>query len=224
MCPVVADKLGGAGTRRPRQEGDGRTSPSTWSTPPSLLPTCAWASSCAHSHAESEPSSARAREARARHGNPIEQQHEIMRRVGTEPRADPARGAAGLHTAPELPGFPTHTFDTIHREHYYQPNHTGMSSCERDMIFQIRTVPGQMLLSVRADEVRLLDEIRRDARAWTPRPHPRERPRGRTVRGSHGGVARRSAGDGLAEGHRLAAARRRWRRPGPPGTLVTATS
>jgi hypothetical protein len=31
----------------------------------------------------------------------------------------------------------------MHKEHYYQKSYTGMSSRECEMIFQLRTVPGQ---------------------------------------------------------------------------------
>ena len=63
---------------------------------------------------------------------------------------------------PELPGFATHTFDTCHKEHYYHPNHTGLSSREAELQLQFRTVPGQTIDSVRADLVRLLDGIGAD--------------------------------------------------------------
>src|SRR5262249_61223558 len=56
----------------------------------------------------------------------------------------------------------THTSDQIHKEHYYQPNYTGMSSRESELIFQIRTVPGQTVDGVRADLQRLLASIKKD--------------------------------------------------------------
>src|SRR2546428_686670 len=67
---------------------------------------------------------------------------------------------------PELPGSPTHTFDTMHKEHYYQKSYTGMSSRECEMIFQLRTVPGQTLETVRADVQRLLADIKKDHPAF----------------------------------------------------------
>jgi acetylornithine deacetylase len=101
-------------------------------------------------------------EAKAKYFNAIEQQCEIIRRIG--PSLEPAPGGGWLTYTPHpaLPGFPTHTFDTIHKEHYYQPNYTGMSSRECEMVFQIRTVPGQTLDTVRADVRRLLETIRHD--------------------------------------------------------------
>jgi acetylornithine deacetylase len=101
-------------------------------------------------------------EARAAYLNPIEQQCLIIERIGPSLDPIPPGGWLTFTPHPELPGFPTHTFDTIHKEHYYQPNHTGMSSRECEMIFQIRTVPGQTLDSVRADVHRLLESIKQD--------------------------------------------------------------
>ncbi|HWM79703.1 MAG TPA: hypothetical protein VNS56_19140, partial [Methylomirabilota bacterium] len=45
-------------------------------------------------------------------------------------------------------------------------NYTGMSSRECDMLFQIRTVPGQTVAGVRADMIRLLDGIKKDHPAF----------------------------------------------------------
>jgi hypothetical protein len=59
-----------------------------------------------------------------------------------------------------------HTFDTMHKEHYYFPNHTGMTSRECEMTFQLRTVPGQTLQSVTADVKRLLEGIKKDHPAF----------------------------------------------------------
>ena len=52
---------------------------------------------------------------------------------------------------PELPGFPTHTFDTFHKEHYYQKNLSGLHSKQAELLLQFRTVPGQTLQSLTAD-------------------------------------------------------------------------
>jgi acetylornithine deacetylase/succinyl-diaminopimelate desuccinylase-like protein len=98
--------------------------------------------------------------------NPIEQQAEIIRRIG--PSLDPIKPGGWLRFTPhpELPGFPTHTFDTMHKEHYYQKSYTGMSSRECDLLFQIRTVPGQTVAGVRADMIRLLDGIKKEHPAF----------------------------------------------------------
>src|SRR5438445_3727500 len=106
------------------------------------------------------------KEARAQYMNPIEQQAEIIRRIG--PSLDPIKPGGWLRFTPhpELPGFPTHTFDTMHKEHYYQKSYTGMSSRECEMIFQLRTVPGQTLDTVRADVQRLLADIKKEHPAF----------------------------------------------------------
>jgi acetylornithine deacetylase len=106
------------------------------------------------------------KEARDAYINPLEQQMEIVRRIG--PSLTPAEpgGWLGFNPHPDLPGFPMHTFDTIHKEHYYFPNHTGMSSRECEMTFQLRTVPGQTLHSVTADLKQLLEGIRKEHPAF----------------------------------------------------------
>ena len=105
-------------------------------------------------------------EAKSRYMNPIEQIAEVVRRIG--PSLDPIpRGSwMRFESDPELPGFPTHTFDTCHKEHYYHQNHTGLSSREAELQLQFRTVPGQTVDSVRADLIRLLDGIKADHPAF----------------------------------------------------------
>jgi acetylornithine deacetylase/succinyl-diaminopimelate desuccinylase-like protein len=106
------------------------------------------------------------KEARERYMNVLEQQAEIMRRMG--PSLSPAKPGDWLTFIPhpELPGFPMHTFDTMHKEHYYHPNYTGLSTRESEMTLQIRTVPGQTLASVKADLIRLLEGIKGDYPAF----------------------------------------------------------
>ena len=67
---------------------------------------------------------------------------------------------------PELPGFPTHTFDTFHKEHYYQKNLSGLHSRQAELLLQFRTVPGQTLESVTADLARLLEDLKREHPAF----------------------------------------------------------
>ena len=50
---------------------------------------------------------------------------------------------------PELGGFPTHTFDVIHKEHYYFKSATGRQSRECELTLQFRTVPGQTVATVK---------------------------------------------------------------------------
>ncbi|HEY7247818.1 MAG TPA: M20/M25/M40 family metallo-hydrolase [Xanthobacteraceae bacterium] len=101
-------------------------------------------------------------DARAAYINPIEQQAEIVRRIGPSLTPIPHGGWMTFRPHPALPGFPTHTFDVIHKEHYYFRNYTGRSSRECEMTLQFRTVPGQSVASVEQDLTRLLAAIKRD--------------------------------------------------------------
>ena len=105
-------------------------------------------------------------EARASYMNPIEQQAEIIRRIGPSLTPIPQDAWMTFKPHPELPGFPTHTFDVIHKEHYYFRNYTGRSSRECEMTLQFRTVPGQTIASVERDLTRLLAAIKRDHPAF----------------------------------------------------------
>jgi hypothetical protein len=71
-----------------------------------------------------------------------------------------------FNSHPELPGFPTHTFDVIHKEHYYFKNYTGRSSRHCELSLQFRTVPRQTIASIREDLARLLAAIKRDYPAF----------------------------------------------------------
>ncbi len=92
-------------------------------------------------------------DAKAAYFNAIEQQAEIVRRIG--PSIDPARPDGWLTFAPhpDLPGFPLHRFDRVHKEHYLR---------ECDLYLQVRTVPGQTIEGIRADTVRLLEACKAD--------------------------------------------------------------
>jgi hypothetical protein len=105
-------------------------------------------------------------EARAAYMNPIEQQAEIVRRIGPSLTPIPHGAWLTFDPHPELPGFPTHTFDVIHKEHYYFKNYTGASSRDCELILQFRTVPGQTIASIKADLSRLLEAIKRDYPAF----------------------------------------------------------
>jgi acetylornithine deacetylase len=163
VCPVVAHKLGGAGTRALLKGGvradlciNMEHSANT------IANVCVGIVMVRIRTRGSELFFRSSPEAKARYFNPVEQQCEIIRRIGPSLEPIPRDGWMTYAAHPELPGFPTHTFDTIHKEHYYQTNYTGMSSRECDMVFQIRTVPGQTLETVRADVSRLLEGIRKD--------------------------------------------------------------
>jgi acetylornithine deacetylase/succinyl-diaminopimelate desuccinylase-like protein len=105
-------------------------------------------------------------QAKASYWNPIEQLCEVIRRIG--PSLDPIPQGSWMKFVPhpDLSGFPTHTFDTLHKEHYYQKNRTGLHSKQAELLLQFRTVPGQTLDSVRADVGALLEGIRRDHPAF----------------------------------------------------------
>jgi len=164
VCPVVAHKLGGAGTRALLKHGvRADMAINMEHSALTIANVCVGVVMVRIRTRSPELFFRSSAEAKAAYQNPIEQQCRIIRRIG--PSLEPVRPGAWLTFAPhpELPGFPTHTFDVIHKEHYYQPNYTGMSSRECEMIFQIRTVPGQTLDSVRADVQRLLASIKRES-------------------------------------------------------------
>lgn len=99
-------------------------------------------------------------EARAAYINPIEQQIELIRRIGPSLSPIPADDWMTFTPHPELPGFPTHTFDVIRKEHYYFPNCSGQSTRDCMLTLQFRTVPGQTTASVERDLQRLVARIK----------------------------------------------------------------
>lgn len=167
VCPVVAHKLGGAGTRALMKKGV-RTdlAINMEHSANTIANVCVGIVMVRIKTKSPELFFRYSQEAKAQYMNPIEQQAEIMRRIG--PSLDPIRPGGWLRFTPhpDLPGFPTHTFDTMHKEHYYQKSYTGMSSRECEMIFQLRTVPGQTLETVRDDVQRLLADIKKDHPAF----------------------------------------------------------
>jgi acetylornithine deacetylase/succinyl-diaminopimelate desuccinylase-like protein len=106
--------------------------------------------------------------ARAAYWNPVEQQAEILRRIGPSLTPIPENSWLTFKSHPELPGFPTLTVDTIAKDHYYfPPVRPDMTSRDCEMTFQIRTVPGQTLASIRKDLERLLEGIKADHPAFS---------------------------------------------------------
>ena len=207
VCPVVAHKLGGWGTRALLKHGvRADMAINMEHSALTIANVCVGIVMVRIRTRSPELFFRYSAEAKAAYQNPIEQLCRIVERIGPSLDPIPRGGWLRFTPHPELPGFPTHTFDTIHKEHYYQPNATGMSSREAEMIFQIRTVPGQTLESVRADVHLLLEEIKKksptlDYEVTVPAPgseegwcqDPMETPR------EHPLVA------ALAEGHRRAA-------------------
>jgi acetylornithine deacetylase/succinyl-diaminopimelate desuccinylase-like protein len=163
VTPVVAHKLGGAGTRALLKHGV-RTdlAINMEHSALSIANVCVGIIMVKIRTRSPELFFRYSAEAKAAYMNPIEQQCRIIERIGPSLEPIPPGGWLTFTPHPDLPGFPTHTFDTFHKEHYYQPNYTGMSSRECEMIFQIRTVPGQTLATVRADVHRLLASIKKD--------------------------------------------------------------
>lgn len=144
VCPVIAHKLGGAGTRALLNKGvradyciNMEHSNNT------IANVCVGVVMVEIRVHAPELFFRYSPEAKAKYFNPIEQLAEIVRRIG--PSLDPIPAGGWLRFTPhaELPGFPTHTFDTVHKEHYYHRNYTGMSSREAELKLQFRTVPGQ---------------------------------------------------------------------------------
>jgi len=86
-------------------------------------------------------------EARATYFNAIEQQALLVQKFGPSLVPLPEDGWLNFKRHPELPDFPMLRYDSTHKEHY------GRFS---DLEFQIRTVPGMTLDSVRSDVERVL--------------------------------------------------------------------
>lgn len=106
------------------------------------------------------------KEAKANYFNPVEQQMEIIRRLGKSFEQVPLGSWMTYTPHPDLPGFPTLSIDTIHREHYLYLGQTGKSIRECDLTFQVRTVPGQTNETLRMDLERLFMEIKKDHPAF----------------------------------------------------------
>lgn len=167
VCPVVAHKLGGAGTRALLATGVkadycinlehsaltianvmvGMIRGKIKTTAPDLF----------FRYSEA---------AKQAYYNPIEQQAEVIRRMGHS--LDPVAEGSWLRFEPhaDLPGFPKLMYDAIYKEHYYYPSLTQLTSRECELYFQIRTVPGMTLKSVRDDLARLLEGCKRDHPAF----------------------------------------------------------
>lgn len=92
-------------------------------------------------------------EARSKYFNAIEQMCGIIGKLGSS--LDPIKPGGWLRFTPhpELPGFPTIRYDAIHKDPYPR-------ECEMD--FQIRTVPGQSLQGIMTDLTELLQQCKAD--------------------------------------------------------------
>ncbi len=167
MCPVAGHKLLGAGTRALIEAGI-------------LADYCINIEHCASTIATTcvgvvfirvrtsspELFFRHTPDAKANYFNPIEQQCELIRRLGRSFEPIEPGGWLTFEPHPDLPGFPTLSIDTVHREHYLYRGRTGASIRECDMTFQIRTVPGQTEETIRRDLERLFAAIKSDHPAF----------------------------------------------------------
>jgi acetylornithine deacetylase len=167
LCPVVAHKLGGAGTRALLKSGMRADLCINMEHSNNTIANVCVGIVMVRIKVEAPELFFRySVEAKAQYWNPIEQLCEVIRRIG--PSLDPIPEGSWMTftTHPELPGFPTHTFDTFHKEHYYQKNHTGLHSRQAELLLQFRTVPGQTLQSVTSDLTQLLEGVKREHPAF----------------------------------------------------------
>ena len=225
LCPVIAHKLGGAGTRALLRSGVRADFCINMEHSNNTIANVCVGIVMVRIRVEAPELFFRySAEAKAAYWNPIEQLCEVVRRVG--PSLDPIPQGSWMNFVPhpELPGFPTHTFDTFHKEHYYQKNYTGLHTKQAELLLQFRIVPGQTVQSVTTDVATLLEGIRRDHPAFNC---SFEVPARGTDQGwcqepmacatDHVLVAALAAGQELASGERaivggLGAARQCWRR------------
>jgi acetylornithine deacetylase len=167
LCPVVAHKLGGAGTRALLKSGVGADLCINMEHSNNTIANVCVGIVMVRIRVEAPELFFRySAEAKAQYWNPIEQLCEVVRRIGPSLDPIPEGGWMTFTPHPELPGFPTHTFDTLHKEHYYQKNLSGLHSRQAELLLQFRTVPGQTLQSVTEDLMHLLEGIKREHPAF----------------------------------------------------------
>jgi len=167
LCPVVAHKLGGAGTRALLKSGVRADLCINMEHSNNTIANVCVGIVMVRIRVEAPELFFRySAEAKAQYWNPIEQLCEVIRRIGPSLDPIPKGGWMTFTPHPELPGFPTHTFDTLHKEHYYQKNMSGLHSRQAELLLQFRTVPGQTLQSVTEDLTRLLEGIKREHPAF----------------------------------------------------------
>lgn len=126
LTPVVAHKLGGAGTRALLQHGvTADLCINMEHSNNTVANVCVGVVMVRLVCSAPELFFRYSPQARAAYINSIEQQMEIVRRIG--PSLTPIAGGGWMTFTPheELPGFPKHTFDVMHKEHYYFRNATA---------------------------------------------------------------------------------------------------
>lgn len=167
VCPVIAHKYGGLGTRALLKAGiTADMCINMEHAANTIANVCVGIVMARIRTAAPDLFFRYSKEARDAYWNPIEQQAEIMRRLGPSLTPIPEGSWLTFTPHPELPGFPTLTIDTIHKDHYFYQPYTDMTTRECEMTFQIRTVPGQTVESVRADVERLLEGIKSEHPAF----------------------------------------------------------
>jgi acetylornithine deacetylase len=167
MTPVVAHKLGGAGTRALLRHGvTADLCINMEHSNNTVANVCVGVVMVRLVCSAPELFFRYSPQARAAYINPIEQQMEIVRRIGPSLTPIDAGGWMTFTPHPELPGFPTHTFDVMHKEHYYFKSATGRSTRECELTLQFRTVPGQTVATIKSDLERLLARIKQDHPAF----------------------------------------------------------
>jgi acetylornithine deacetylase len=160
VTPVIAHKLGGAGTRALLDHGvKADLCINMEHSNNTIANVCVGVVMVRVTCSAPELFFRYSEEARAAYINPIEQQMEIVRRIGPSLSPISPNGWMTFKPHPELPGFPTHTFDVIHKEHYYFANCTGQSTRDCVLTLQFRTVPGQTVASVERDLAQLVSTI-----------------------------------------------------------------
>jgi acetylornithine deacetylase len=167
MTPVIAHKLGGAGTRALLRHGiKADLCINMEHSNNTIANVCVGVVMVRLVCSAPELFFRYSPEARAAYINPIEQQMEIIRRIGSSLTPITPGGWMTFTEHSELDGFPTHTFDVMHKEHYYFKSATGRSTRECELTLQFRIVPGQTVASVEADLKRLLRQIKQDHPAF----------------------------------------------------------
>jgi acetylornithine deacetylase len=167
LTPVIAHKLGGAGTRALLQHGvTADLCINMEHSNNTVANVCVGVVMARLVCSAPELFFRYSPQARAAYINPIEQQMEIVRRIG--PSLTPIVPGGWMTFTPheELPGFPTHTFDVMHKDHYYFDKVTARSTRECELVLQFRTVPGQTVAGVAADLRRLLARIKEEYPAF----------------------------------------------------------
>jgi acetylornithine deacetylase/succinyl-diaminopimelate desuccinylase-like protein len=167
MTPVIAHKLGGAGTRALLRHGvKADLCINMEHSNNTIANVCVGVVMVRLVCSAPELFFRYSGEARAAYMNPIEQQMEIVRRIGPSLTPIAAGGWMTFTPHPELPGFPTHTCDVMHKEHYYFKSATGRSTRECELTLQFRTVRGQTVATIESDLKRLLARIKEEHPAF----------------------------------------------------------